>query len=88
MVKHLPKALLLALLIGIPAMAQTLTWESWRDAYFGANRPQLIKMCALGRKMNLTGKSYWDPNYMQLVRQKARNRGGAIGQTMIQCRQD
>ena len=64
-VQHLPKALLLALLVGSPVMAQTYTWDQWRDVYLGPGRSQLMERCALGRSLNLKGLSYFDSRFIE-----------------------
>lgn len=73
MVKHLPKALLLALLLGgcesitryqklgAPVMAQQQNdYRYWRDLFLGPWRSNLMEVCSDGRKFNSRGISYWD----------------------------
>jgi len=59
MVKHLPKALLLALLVGTPALAQPL-WIYYKNQYLGPNRVFLMSSCNMGRANNLRGVSYFN----------------------------
>ena len=65
MVKHIPNALLLALLVATPVMAQLgKDWSWWREYLLGPGSDQLMTSCATGRAANKGGVSYFDP-YMQ-----------------------
>jgi len=80
-VKHLSKALLLALLVGVPAIAETRTWEHNRDIFLGAFRSTLMEDCAIGRKMNTADTSYWDPKIVEQHRQAVRKAALSGGPT-------
>ena len=56
--QHLPKALLLALLVGGPVMGQE-DWKYYRDKYLGPDRTWLMVSCAGGRKKNQNNQSFW-----------------------------
>lgn len=74
--KHLPKALLLALLVGAPVMAQQQNdYRYWRDQFLGPGRNILMELCADGRKANRQGISYWDYRDQQAIREAALKRG-------------
>ena len=60
MVKYLPKALLLALLVGAPVMGKPVTWDFARDFFLGRGRSDLMEECAEGRKINQIGAYYFD----------------------------
>ena len=72
MLKLLPKAVLLSLLIGMPAMAQTLTWERFRDGFLGEGRSYLMSVCATGKKWNQIDKSFWDQALIERVKEELR----------------
>ena len=57
--QNLPKALLLALLVGAPVMGQTVTWEASRDFLLGSGRNFLMYHCGLGKQLNQRNESYW-----------------------------
>ncbi len=57
--KHLPKALLLALLVGTPAFGQEKDWRSYRERGLGPDRSWTMAACAEGRKNNQRNQSYW-----------------------------
>ena len=56
--QHLPKALLLALLVGAPVMGQE-GWAGFRDLWLGQFRGDLMDFCNIGRRTNSYGQSYW-----------------------------
>ena len=73
MVQHIPKALLLALLLGgcesitryqqlgAPVMAeQKNDYRYWRDLFLGPWRSELMAVCSDGMQFNSRGFSYWD----------------------------
>ena len=72
MLKLLPKAVLLSLLIGMPAIAETLTWEQYRDIYLGKYRSLLMSQCADGKKWNQINKSYWDQALIERGKEELR----------------
>ena len=78
--KHLPKALLLALLVGAPAVGQTITWEGARDAYLGQGRSELMRNCSVGRELNHRGLNYWDGLYQREVKEKVMRSTGVSDQ--------
>ena len=43
------------------------TWEEDRDMLLGPGRHVLMESCALGRKYNNRGESYWDPDLVKRV---------------------
>ena len=59
MVKHLPTALLLALLVCSPAVGQE-DWTYYRDTFLGPNRSLTMGSCAGGKKKNQKNQSLWD----------------------------
>jgi len=73
--RHLPKALLLALLVGTPAMAQTRTWENWRDEMLTWNRSRMMEFCEKGRRMNANGKGWFSREFNEIRRETARQNG-------------
>ena len=77
MVKHLPKALLLALLVGAPAGAKPL-WEGIRDIYLGPERSDLMEDCAIGRKINQIGEYYFDPRLQNKRKERMLSKGASI----------
>ena len=60
MVKHLSKALLLALLVATPVMAQQNDYRYWRDFLLGPGMDLLMGRCASGRKANARGLSNFE----------------------------
>ena len=56
--QHLPKAVLLALLVGAPVMGQQ-EWAGFRDLWLGQFRGDLMDFCNIGRRTNSYGQSYW-----------------------------
>jgi len=71
MVQHLPKALLLALLVGAPVVAKPPLWEGFRDSYLqGGNRSTLMKNCSVGRELNQQGLNYWGDIYQRKVKER------------------
>ena len=76
MVKYLPRALLLALLVGAPVMAQQKNdYRFWRDVFLGQWRNNLMEVCSDGKKFNSRGLSYWDYRVAKLNRDDALKRG-------------
>jgi len=77
--KHLSKALLLALMVGVPAMAQQIAsfpyeaydYRVWRNRLLGPDREQLMRICELARRVNLSGMSYYNPEFMRIDRNNA-----------------
>ena len=61
--QHLSKALLLALLVGEPVMAQTYTWDQWRDIYLGQWRSELMSHCAEARNFNRDNDYYFSDRW-------------------------
>ena len=63
MVKYLPKALLLALLVGAPVVGQEKDWKYYRDQGLGPDLSWIKVACAEGQKENQRNQSYW--GYME-----------------------
>lgn len=63
--QHLPKALLLALLVGTPVMAQRYaqTWDEFREALLGPNRAMLMASCAEARNFNRDNDYYFSDRW-------------------------
>ena len=78
--KHLPKALLLALLVGVPAVGQTITWEGARDVYLGQGRSELMGNCSAGRELNQQGINYWGDLYQGIVTERYMRRNNISDQ--------
>lgn len=71
MVKNLPRALLLALLVGSPVMAQQALWEEDRDTYLGPQRYHLMAYCGSGKEDNLKNKSFFASERVRGVEKEA-----------------
>jgi hypothetical protein len=67
-VQHLPKALLLALLVGAPVMGQQ-EWAEFRDLWLGQFRGNLMYFCNIGRRLNSNGQSYWEEGTGTMARE-------------------
>ena len=78
MVQHLPKALLLALLVGAPAEAKPPLWEIFRDVFLGPNRSDLMEECAEGRKINQIGAYYFDTRLQDKRKERMLSKGASI----------
>jgi len=78
MVKHLPEALLLALVVAAPAGAKPALWEEFRDIYLGRNRSDLMEYCSSGRKINQDGGYYFDPRTQRKKKELMTSRGLSI----------
>ena len=66
--KQLPRALLLALLVGTPVIAQNVTWDVARDFYLGPGRMSLMGRCGFGKSVNLNGVSVFNKEYRTINR--------------------
>ena len=77
MVKYLPKALLLALLVGSPVGAKLL-WEEFRDMYLGIGRSDLMQYCAVGRIVNQNNLYYFDPRLQNKNKEMMLSKGASI----------
>ena len=77
-VQHLPKALLLALLVGAPVMAKQAEWEKYRDELLGPMRVKLMESCALGNKFNAAKLSYWEPKSSQRLQNYVLSQGETL----------
>ena len=77
-VQHLPKALLLALLVGAPLMAKQAEWEKYRDQLLGPMRVKLMESCALGNKFNAAKLSYWEPKSSQRLQNYVLSQGETL----------
>ena len=78
MVKYLPKALLLALLVGSPVMGETVTWDFARDFFLGRGRSYLMEDCAIGRKINQIGEYYFDPRLQNKTKERILSKDASI----------
>ena len=78
MVKFLPKALLLALLVAAPVIAKQAEWEKYRNKLLGPMRVELMESCALGRKFNAAKLSYWEPKSKQRLQNYVVSQGGTV----------
>ena len=78
MVKHLPKALLLALLVALPVMAKQAEWEKYRNQLLGPMRGKLMESCALGYKFNAAKLSYWEPKSSQRLQNYVLSQGETL----------
>ena len=65
--RSLTLLLLAAALAAGPGWAESTDWRFWLDEYLGGSRNQLMQECALGRKMNSAGLSYWDYDHQKRV---------------------
>ena len=65
--QHLPKALLLALLVGAPVMAQKSDYRYWRDFLLGPAVDLLMERCATGRKSNAYGMTIFSERLREIA---------------------
>ena len=73
--KHLPKALLLALLVGASGCSRQsisnepkVTWEGHKAYFMGPGRHELMEICDMGRQMNELGLSAYSEQAQSGVR--------------------
>lgn len=78
--KHLPKALLLAMLVGAPGVAKPPLWEGFRDSFLGRNRSDLMSSCSVGRELNHRGLNYWGDLYQRKVKERVMRSTGVSDQ--------
>ena len=78
MVQHLPKALLLALLVVSNGCSQQsisnepkATWEGAKAYLLGPGRHELMEICDMGRQLNSLGQSAYSEQVQSAVRKKA-----------------
>ena len=75
MIKHLPRALLLALLVGSSGCSQQsisnepkATWEGAKAYLLGPGRHELMEICDMGRQLNSLGQSAYSEQAQSGVR--------------------
>ena len=59
--------------------SEAYDYRFWRDYLLGKNRYQLMQVCELARRVNLSGISYYNPEFMRIDRDNAYRTIGSSG---------
>ena len=69
MLKSLWKASLLLVIIHATALAQTRSWQTFRDEFLGDSKEQLQSFCRKGRQDNKQGLSLFNDAWVKQISQ-------------------